>query len=151
MKNLKIIIVCLSLNLICFAGIYAQQIKDTMSLLAQNEWITVYNIGKNDSIVSTLHFSQTEYTEKNHYKEAKSEVSVKYYLSDKPDTIFDHNKVGKIFNGRYIITINKYSFIAAYEIINISDTEFEYAIVNPNEQTRSSENQTRFTARIKPK
>jgi len=48
-----------------------------MSLLTQNEWITVYNIEKNDSIVSVLRFTQTEYIEKNSYQESESEISVK--------------------------------------------------------------------------
>jgi len=71
-------------------------------------------------------------------------------LSDKPETTFDHNKVGKVSDGRYIIIANKDSDIFVREIIKISNTEFEYTIITPNKQTRSSENQMKFAYRVKP-
>ena len=137
-------------NLICFTGIYAQQVKSTMSLLTQNEWTTIHNLGGNDSIVSVARFTQTGYAEKSNYQESQIGFTAKYYLSDKLETTFNHDKVGKVSDGRYIITLNNETVII-YEIINISDTEFEYAVVNPNEQTRSSKDQKIFTARVKPK
>ena len=152
MKKLKIITICLFISLISSAGIYAQQNKDTMSLLTQNEWTVTFSIGKNDSIVSVLHFTQTEYINKSSYQQSRSEVSVKYYLSDKLETVFDHDKVGKVFDGRYIIMINKYSVISAYEIIKISESEFDFIPINPlDQQTRSSESRKTFTARVNPK
>ena len=150
MKDLKIIIVCLLLNFICFAGIYAQQVKNTMSLLTQNEWTIVHNLGKTDSVVSVLNFTQAEYTQRNSYHESQMGFTAKYYLSNQPETIFDYDKVGKISNGRYIITLNKDSIIIR-EIIKISDTELEYTIVNMDKQTRSPEDQKKFAYRVKPK
>ena len=59
--------------------------------------------------------------------------------------------MGEVSDGRYIMMMNKDSIIFAREIIKISDTEFEYAMVNQNEQTRSPEDQKNFAYRVKPK
>jgi len=151
MKKYKIIIAFLSLT--CSTNIYAQQLKDTMSLLMQNEWTVTYNIGKNDSIISISSYTRTDYIEKSNNQESKIEIYSKYYLSNKPEPIFDYDKVGKVFNGNYIIIGGREGVtdrVTIREIIKISDTELEYILINSADQTRSSEDKQKFTFREKP-
>ena len=151
MKNLKIITICLFISFISSAGIYAQQVKDTMSLLTQNEWTITHGIEYGDGIVSIINITETEYSAKSSYQDRHIEYLAKYYLSDNPETIFDYDKIGKVFDGRYMIMLNKDSTVYTYEIIKISETEFEYTMIIPNEQTRSSESRKTFIYQINPK
>lgn len=47
----------------------------------------------------------------------------RYYLSDTVDTYFDNNKVGKVVNGKYIVTKRKENF-TVYEILKLDSSEF---------------------------
>ncbi|GEM_PF-2488998 len=47
---------------------------------------------------------------------------VKFYLSDTPATVFDHNMISKATRGRYIVTLNKANYICNFEIIDITFT-----------------------------
>ena len=48
---------------------------------------------------------------------------MRYYLSDKADAVFDESKVGKVSEGRFVITESGYEQIPAlaYEIIELTE------------------------------
>ena len=139
----------------CATTIYAQQAKSTMDLLTLREWKITYEVNKDYYIESTYTYTTTEFIDKSKGTGVDEvELRLKYYLSNKAETVFDSSKVGKIPNGNYIITINKFSKVVVWEIINISDSELEITPVNTrvNNQstTRSSKDEKTFIFRANP-
>lgn len=58
------------------------------------------------------------------YEDGEVEVyAMRYYLSDKADAVFDESKVGKVSEGRFVITESGYEQIPAlaYEIIELTE------------------------------
>jgi len=121
-----------------------------MDILCKFDWTHTHDIGHNEEIVEKWIFTPTTFTSKGYYQDNTSHVVFTYYLSDQIETTFDDNKVGKIPNGRYIITKNKFSEVFVTEIISVSETEFEFISLpkEPNTRAQSSSDRstTTFTA-----
>ena len=133
MKHLKIILASLLIAL-CFTEAYAQkEKKSTMSLLTQNEWTRKISNEK-EVIFSTYRFTPTEQVEINTFQDKEVESVYKYYLSNKPETTFDHEKVGKESKGRYLIRMDQHSVVTVYYIMRISEKVLELETSNPKER-----------------
>ena len=137
----------------CATTIYAQQTKSTMDLLTLREWKITYEVNKDYYIESTYTYTTTEFIDKSKGTGVDEvELRLKYYLSDKAETVFDSSKVGKIPNGNYIIMENEFSNISIRKIVKISDLELEIipvTRVNSQSTTRSSKDEKTFIFQTK--
>ena len=150
-KTIKLILF-VGLFIISLSSLKAQS-KNTMELLCHAYWQHTYSLSSDDGIVSTYIFTPTTFTETAHYQSSVSEIIFSYYLSDHIENTFDKSKIGKVMNGKYIITLNKFDEISVAEIMNISETEFELSFVTKKLESRSSTQQgtTTYTAIPKAK
>lgn len=128
MKTLNFIVVGLLAGTVCLT---AQTSKSTMDLLMQHKWTTVLDFGSGGKINDSFIFTTTEFIDKFYTDEDKSEselVSL-YYLSDSVETLFDPGKVGKVKNGKYLISKNKRGVVFCLEITKLTETELVFSPV----------------------
>lgn len=92
------------LSITCVLGttVNAQDGNTVLSILQGKKWRMATSL---ETSTKKSSFAESKY-EKNkvkHYFNDKYIGEEEYYLSDSVVTVFDPNKVGKVFNGRYII------------------------------------------------
>lgn len=91
--------------------------KSVMSLLQSSDWKMKLPTDKDYEV--RMGFTKKELIDYLSYNEGETSVKKSYYLSDTMDENFQHDKVGKIKNGKYIISLPK-DDISVYEIIELT-------------------------------
>lgn len=125
MKVAKLLIV---IFLISPIFVSAQKSESTMDRLRSTTW---WN-GPLPKWVSYMKFSKTKcmFTTKYEGKLGTRTYNPNsYYLSNTIDTIFDKSKIGKVFDGKYIIDG------CVKEIIKLNDKELWYRVLYPDIST----------------
>ncbi len=146
MKNLRLLLVSLTLLLAGALGAEAKEKQSTLDILTSTIW--GHDCGKHcDAIGDAIFFTFEKGTGKQliYWKGMKmADATFTYYLSDEPVTKYNKKKEGKVKNGKYIIIVytgfgdspmseilkkqgkdpNKPTPPASHEIIGISAQEF---------------------------
>ncbi|MCD7963891.1 MAG: hypothetical protein LUF90_10200 [Rikenellaceae bacterium] len=109
--------ILLGLIALCMLFPAFAQDKTNMQILTANPWKRrseniqgYYREYKNNRIYITQYYQNEKYT-----------YNYPFYLSDTIDLEFDHNKIGKNQNGKYIVFLNeKTDITSCYEITHIN-------------------------------
>lgn len=99
--------------------------KSVMSLLQSSEWKMKLPADKDYEV--RMGFTKKELIDYLSYSEGETSVKKSYYLSDTMDENFQHKKVGKIKNGKYIISLPK-DDVSVYEIIELTPTTLKIKV-----------------------
>lgn len=135
MKTLKITLIAL---LTIISGIAAAQNTNqptTIDLLMSTKWTHTFMM-KSTPVILIQDFElrkmklQTLFYEKDQTTlQRKIDSDYIYYLSDKPDTVFNEKMVGKVQNGKYLITRKYKDHIRTEKIVSISKDELLLLII----------------------
>lgn len=127
------------LFIVLFMGmqVYGQE-KTVLAALQNKDWMLLNSpVLRYYDVIERL--SQTEYKEIMVYEGKEYSIKGDYYLSnDSISTSFEHQKVGKIPNGKYIVALftrkdgrgNTRQEIMISEILELTDTYFKRRILN---------------------
>jgi len=121
-KKIVYVAVIIIMSFVLPLTLFSQETKTTLQMLKATKWSPKancnYSSGRvylNDSIIDTFSFGTTV-----------TPIVFKYYLSDSIVSSFDHNKIGKIENGNYIITFNLINHnISIFKIVQLTDSFLE--------------------------
>ena len=106
------------ITIVCLQG----QNKSDMDILMKYKWSQQFLSEKEYKFYIT--FTSTIRNNKFTYDGETISGDYSYYLSDKPEFKFDNNKVGKVKNGKYLISKNpKDGEISCYEILELNESK----------------------------
>jgi len=123
MKKIILTIVILAINI----TVYSQDTLSVMDKLMATTWKvqTTPDGAPDNNYLALVKYTETNKARTISYDDKSYTADIgDYYLNDSFDTQFDDSRVGKIFNGKYIITKNKKnSSISVFEIIKLDESE----------------------------
>jgi hypothetical protein len=121
MKNNLILGVIVILLNFTNTNLYSQNAVSTLDKLTEKEWNFVFPSDPGFSSINT--YTKEILTTTLRYNNTDTKMPYPFYLSDKADTTFNDSNVGKIEEGKYIITLNKKAkSIGVFEIITLTNT-----------------------------
>lgn len=103
--------------------LYSQNAVSTLDKLIGKEWFTIFPGEKKFSNfdIYTKEIRTTTFR----FNNVDSKLFYQFYLSDKAETIFNNSDVGKIEEGKYIITLSEKGKLGVFEIITLTSTSLE--------------------------
>jgi len=109
---------------ITIKNLYSQNAVSTLDKLTGKEWTFVFPSDPGFSSIDT--YTKEILTTTFRYNNIDTKMPYPFYLSDKADTTFNDSNVGKIEEGKYIITLNKKAkSMGVFEIITLTSTSLE--------------------------
>ncbi len=127
MKNFYLRYLILFAALLASINMYGQN-KYVLTILQNKDWML-----QNSPVLRYYdvieRFSSTEFIQTMVYEGKEYSIKSLYYLSDSIPTSFEHQKVGKVQNGKYVIGLftrkdgegGQYKEMVAYEILEMTD------------------------------